>query len=237
MRLLAKAGVSACIGLVAAVLAPTIARGAAPEAAVTFLSGQADGGPEGKLRPLKMGAKVRFGDHVRTAKDTRLELTLPDGSRVRLAGETEVKLTRAGFEGRKRESVSLRLLAGRLWASVVRATGGKDTFEVETANAVSGVRGTSFAVLAASDTSALVRVYSGSVGVRPSAAKAGPRREVPGPQEIDRRQWEEIIATAMKQVRVSAAGDIAPAEDFEDSGDSLEWAKWNQGRDAKSGTE
>jgi hypothetical protein len=77
----------------------------------------------------------------------------------------------------------------------------------------------------------LVRVYTGTVGVRPSAVKKGDRKQVSGPKEIDRRQWEEIVATAMKEVRVSSVGDIAPAQDFEDSGESLEWAQWNQQRD------
>jgi hypothetical protein len=198
-------------------------------AKVTFLNGSAKAGG----RKLSVGSEVAFGETITTAKSSRVELTFPDGSRVRLAADVKLELQRGAFEGQKRESVSLKLLAGRIWASVVKATGGSDAFEVETKNAVSGVRGTSFAVLAASDTSALVRVYTGTVGVRP--IPKGERKQVPGPTEVDRKQWEEIIATAMKQVRVSAAGDIAPAEDFEDEGESAKWAKWNRERDAASG--
>lgn len=208
---------------------PAFAEGAA--ATVSLLTGAAQPGTDGKLRPLAVGQEVKVGESVKTQKGAKLELSFPDGSRFRVASDAELVLSDADFSGKKRERISLKLLAGRAWASVVKATGGKDSFEVETKNAVTGVRGTSFAVLAAADASALVRVYTGTVGVRPSAVKKGDRKQVSGPKEIDRRQWEEIVATAMKEVRVSSVGDIAPAQDFEDSGESLEWAQWNQQRD------
>lgn len=225
MHALSAVTLACCISLLPAAAA------AAPLAKVSFLSGSAEAGPEGKTRKLSVGSRLEPGDTVSTGKNSRVELTLTDGSRVRLASEARLTLSHGTFDGKKRERVSLKLWAGRVWASVVKATGGASSFEVETENAVSGVRGTSFAVLASADASALVRVYSGSVGVRPAAA-AGPRKQVAGPREIDRRQWEEIIATAMKQVRVSAVGEISPAEDFEDEGESLKWAQWNRERDA-----
>ena len=59
----------------------------------------------------------------------------------------------------------------------------------------------------------------------------GTRRQVPGPHQIDKKQWEEVVATAMKQVTVSSLGQIQPAEDFVDDGEALQWAMWNQARD------
>jgi hypothetical protein len=76
----------------------------------------------------------------------------------------------------------------------------------------------------------VVKVYAGTVGVR-RAASTGPRKQIPGPRQIDRRQWEEIVATAMKQVKISSLGELSPAEDFEDSGEDLQWAEWNKERD------
>ncbi len=228
--------------LAAAVVAVLAGGGAAvlaappPPAAVSFVQGNAELGRGGQWQPIKLGAAIAEGESVRTGKGARVEITFVDGSRFRVGSGAEVVMTKAAFAGKARENVSMKLLVGRAWASVAKAGGASSNFHVETTNAVAGVRGTSFAVLASGDASALVRVYSGAVGVRPSGAgKSAERKQVSGPREIDRKQWEEIVATAMKQVRVSAVGELSPAEDFEDSGESLEWAQWNQARDAGPG--
>ena len=85
---------------------------------------------------------------------------------------------------------------GRLWASVTRRLRGDSAFEVRTRNSVAGVRGTSFAVLAQADLSSIVKVYTGTVGVKKKGLSKN-RVVVAGPQRIDRQQWEEVIATAM----------------------------------------
>jgi hypothetical protein len=180
---------------------------------------------------LAVGLSVGVGDSVETGEKSRLELTLPDGSKLRLAPKSKATLDAASFEGKRRERVSLKLGAGRIWSNVVRGTGGGDTFEVRTDNAVTGVRGTSFSILASADASAIVRVYTGTVGVRPGARAPGERKPVAGPSQVSKARWEEIIAKAMEEVRISAAGEIAPASGFEDEGESLAWAEWNRARD------
>lgn len=199
---------------------------------VTHLEGQADvDRPDGakRGRAIRKGQKLNVGQVVHTGARTRLELTLVDGSVVRLGPESKLSLDTLRFTEKRRESVGLKLWVGQLWARVVKSTSGVSNFEVHTANAVGGVRGTSFAVFAAADASAIVRVYAGSVGVRPALGEGRNRKLVAGPKEIDRAQWEEIIATAMKQVRISALGQISPAEDFEAKAD--EWGRWNRKRD------
>lgn len=210
-----------------------LARPAAADTLVSRLEGRAEvSGP--KTEPwsrLAKGARLVEGQTVRTREKTRLELTLGDGSKVRLGSDSKLTLTEARFSGKARESVSVRLWVGQLWANVVKAARPEVRFEVRTENAIGGVRGTSFAVIAAADASAIVRVYAGSVGVRPAIGETPDRKRVPGPQEIDRKQWEEIIATAMKQVRISKLGELSPAEDFERTQDAFE--KWNRGLDGR----
>ncbi len=208
-------------------------------AKVSFLEGAAESvaqtnsaaAPTGAWRPLSLGATLNQGDAVRTGPATRLELQLSDGSRVRLAANTTLTLTTTHF-GKGERKVSLGLWAGQVWAKVTKLVSGDTNFEVSTHNAVAGVRGTSFAVLAQADASSVVKVYAGTVGVKKqNAAKAG-RMQVDGPARVDRKQWEEVITTAMKQVKVSALGEISPLEDFVDQGDQAQWAAWNQERDA-----
>lgn len=204
---------------------------AAKEAKVTLLEGSAQWEVEAKpARALRRGDRLSAGTRVRTGPKSRVELTLPDGSALRLGADTELLLDEARFSGKRREAVSVTVLLGRVWAKAAKAAGA--SFEVQTKNAVSGVRGTSFAVLAQADASAIVRVYAGTVGVKKKRGPPGAARvEVPGPREIPKGQWEEIVASAMKQVRISALGDLSPAESFFDEGEELEWAQWNQGRD------
>lgn len=189
--------------------------------------------PDAPWKALKTGAKVAVGDAVRTGAKTRLELQVPDGSRVRLGARSELVVDRGHFAEGGERKVSFTLWLGKVWAKVAKRIGAGSSFEVKTHNAVAGVRGTSFTVVARSDLSSVVKVYAGSVGVKKNGAGApkSTRREVPGPQRIDKKQWEEVIATAMKQVQITSVGQIKPAEDFVDEGDDLQWAMWNQERD------
>jgi hypothetical protein len=92
---------------------------------------------------------------------------------------------------------------------------------------------------AATDRSVVVKVYSGTVAVasgrvpRPEHGGGKPeRREVAGPQEVSREQWEKIV-TSMMLVRVSATGVPTEPEAFamaKAGGD--EWEEWNRSRDA-----
>ena len=221
--------------LVAFTLAAAWLLGASPaEAAVTVshLEGSARVSHGKKaFKPLRKGAKVARGDRIKTANKTRLELSFQDGSRVRVGPGSDFILEDAQFTGRRRDAVSISLRLGRLWANVARATQGLSKFEVRTQNSVAGVRGTSFAVFAAADLSAIVRVYAGSVGVRSAIGETSTRKQVPGPREVDRQQWKETLATALKQVKISKLGDIAPATDLEPDTGSKAWAQWNQERD------
>lgn len=198
--------------------------------------------PEPAWRSVRLGTTLRAGDTLRTGPDGRVELTGADGSVVRLDANGRLGIQRARFSDPSRSGVarqvSLRLAIGRLWASVVSAIGGKASFEVRTSNAIAGVRGTSFAVLAREDLSALVRVYAGTVGVRGSSSGGSnyatrARQQVPGPTRVSQAEWEEVIAAAMTEVKISSLGEISPAERFEDHGADLEWARWNQGRDRR----
>ncbi|MCB9654996.1 MAG: FecR domain-containing protein [Deltaproteobacteria bacterium] len=228
--------------------------GVAQGVEVTFLEGRAEfaaassvrkpGPPEADTAPapgagprpttwkaLSQGMRLTAGQVVRTQAGGRLELKLADGSRIRLGAETMVAVDRIRVRKTSR-AVRLDLWLGRLWAKVAHGWGDGRSFEVRTTNAVAGVRGTSFAVLAKQDLSAVIRVYAGSVGVTKGGySRPKSVREVPGPRRVDQHQWEEVIAGAMTEVRVSAVGEIQPATDFLDEGEALEWAMWNQARD------
>lgn len=228
--------------LVGAVLlaAAAVAAPAQPAGTVTFVAGEATRTAEGKAEKLATGSAVYAGDALETQRRTRLEVKLADRSVLRLGPISRAVLEQATFgKSAEERKVTAKLLVGKVWANVARAIGGEARFEVQTENAVAGVRGTTFRVDAATDRSVVVKVYSGTVAVasgpvpRPEHGGAKPeRRQVAGPQEISREQWEKIV-TSMMQVRVSAAGVPSEPEAFalaKTGGD--EWEEWNRSRDA-----
>ncbi|HSN89801.1 MAG TPA: FecR family protein [Anaeromyxobacteraceae bacterium] len=242
-RLLLVALVAVAAALAAAAHgAPAGAQPGPAAGKVSFLAGDATRAASGRSEALAVGSAVREGDVIETRRRTRLEIALADGSLLRLGPNSRVALESAAFgatpEDRK---VTARLAVGAVWATVARAVGGESRFEVRTANAVAGVRGTTFRVDAARDASVVVKVYGGAVAVsagpvpRPGQAPAkAERKQVEGPAEVTREQWERIV-TSMMLVRVSAAGVPAEPEAFAlaEAGKD-DWEAWNRQRDAKA---
>jgi len=186
---------------------------------------------------VREGSSVQQGDLVETGDDSRLELRLPDASALRIGPRARLALTAAHFErGPARRQLSVKLFFGKVWAKVTAAAGGDQRFQIETENAVAGVRGTTFRVDAHEDRSVLVRVYSGTVAVRrnaPSYARPGDggRREVPGPEEVTRDAWEKLVGRQM-QILISADGTPGVPGPFSEADEKDDdWSAWNRKRD------
>jgi len=212
---------------------------AAPAALVTYISGQASRVRDGKTEALHTHSELQEGDQVVTAKGARLELTLADKSVLRLDGGSELTLKAADFEGDDKK-LTAKLGFGKIWAKVNSILGGQSHFDVETRNAVAGVRGTTFRVDARHDASALVRVYAGAVAVagmrtpHPAHEAANaPRKEVPGPTEVSKHEYEKLLG-AMMQVKVSSNGELGEPAAFTEKEEAKDsWVAFNEQRDAK----
>lgn len=216
-----------------------------PPGQVTFVSGDARRTSGGASEKLQVGSAIFENDTVETQGRTRLEITLRDQSVVRVGPRSRIQLSAAVF-GRSLDDrkVAARLVVGDMWAKVARAVGGESRFEVQTANAVAGVRGTTFRVDAKADRSVVVKVYGGSVAVAgkgpiprpthggddkddlaPSPAPAPAPAQAPPPSgKKERRQVAgpsevsreawEKLVGEMMQVRVAADGTPAEPEPF-----------------------
>lgn len=211
-------------------------------AQVTILEGTAWRVPaKGEKSALAVDARVFEGDTLESDPGARLQVSFKDGSVIRLGSSSKLLLKSAYFGKQGEKNVNAKLLFGRAWSKVVGLVGGESKFEVETDNAVAGVRGTTFRVDASRDRSVLVRVYAGAVAVAPGALipvtaaaasklpeKAGTRRQVDGPKEVSVEQWEELVGKMM-QMAVNADGTPGKPVAFteaDDAGD--EWALWNK---------
>jgi hypothetical protein len=117
----------------------------------------------GAGQPLAEGAVLHEGDVVETGAGGRVEISLATGTVLRVGESSRVELREAAPSG---GAFRARLALGNLWAKVHKLLAG-ERFEVETENAVAGVRGTEFRVEAGgAGKEDLVRVYEGAVVCR-----------------------------------------------------------------------
>jgi hypothetical protein len=214
-------------------------------ATVSYLKGSAEILEPGKgpWTPLKLQDVLEEGDQVRTREGAQMELVLADNSRLRFAGNSEFKVIRmeAGGPSTPRD-VNVHVKLGKAWASVAKTVGTKGNFEISSNTAVAGVRGTVYRMDIETDSSALVRVYDGTVHVTgggkaaeapkpvgPPTRVSGPK-PIPGPHKVTMEEWTVIIKT-MQQVKVGADGVPGKPRDFTEKEDRDAWVEWNKARD------
>jgi hypothetical protein len=157
-----------------AILAPTtlaIVLIASPALAasgkVTFLEGSATRTAAGGA-PVALidGAAVLEGDALETSAGGRLEVTLEDGSIVRVDEKSRLLVDSVVRIGDQSWKVKLTLALGQIWSKVTRKVGEGAGYEVHTERAVAGVRGTEFLVEASGDHNVEVDEGVVDVGVR-----------------------------------------------------------------------
>jgi hypothetical protein len=217
------------------------------DAVVTVLQGSARVYSKGvaKGRLLKQGDILKKDQEVKVAKRSRMEIRFPDGTIMRLAEKSHLKLNQLSFNKQtENKNVKVDLSIGKLWANVKKLITPDSSVEVRTSNAVAGVRGTVYRVNVEDDKSAVVKVYDGSVYVanppRDTSSQEGmmtPPHEVSGPHavsppyhEVSMEEWTAIVK-AMQQITISPQGIPSKPQDFDPKADSDDWVKWNQERD------
>jgi hypothetical protein len=214
-------------------------------ARVTYVQGEVrrQTSAEGPWTALPLGAFVKAGERIMTMKGGRLELQLPDKSIIRFDEESDVRLAKAEYNpAQSKRDVRFSLLLGKTWANIQDVFGSSKGVEVETDNAIVGVRGTVFRMNVSLDKSAMIKVYHGSVAVRkPQRIPApgepgseiqrvpGPTR-VPGPHRVTVEEWIRIVE-AMQQITVNAEGIPSKPQPFTMEEDLNDWVKWNLERD------
>jgi len=227
----------------------TMAVAAADDSAavVTKLDGTASvftkGGKTGT--PLKKSDKLMKGQEVKVGEKSRLELKYPDGTVMRFAERSTVKIDDVTYDSKTQsKKVKVDLGGGKVWANVKKLVTSDSKVEVKTVNAVAGVRGTVYRVNVDEDNSAMVKVYDGSVAVagvpketpKPSGQftapvpVAGPTPVPPPYHEVSMEEWT-VIVKSMQQITVSPQGVASKPKDFTPQEDMDDWVKWNQERD------
>ena len=125
-------------------------------------------------KSLAKGSPVFVKDRIKTGKG-KVKILLKDESLIALGEGTELVLTEHQFsnlEGKR--TVKLNLVAGKVRSLIGRYFPGSDSkFEVETATAVTGVRGSHFIVqVMGADGQTVVLALSGEIAVNGLTAEA-----------------------------------------------------------------
>jgi hypothetical protein len=144
---------------------PRTARSAGADVLLAEVQGEVSARPpQGKdWARAERGARLADGTRLKTGPGAEAKLKFPDGTETRVRPGSEI-VVRPSADAKAKPN-GLVLMLGRVWSSVVKSEGGETSFEVRSANAVAGVRGTQFEVGVALDGSARVMVKEGEVGV------------------------------------------------------------------------
>lgn len=187
--------VFALSALVLVALAPELAL-AGVEVEVVSASGLVEvRAPKSKdYAPVKVGVALASGTRLRTGPSGEAKLKYPDGSVAEVRAKSEIIVRPALQEG---QPSSVVLFFGRVWTKVVKSVAGNETFEVRSANAVAGVRGTEFETGVAADGAMRVRVKSGAVGVAGDAG--GKTVEINAGFEVEASGEGEVTGKSKSQ--------------------------------------
>lgn len=106
-------------------------------------------GADGKIRILSRKSVIRSGDTINTEHDSYAQIKFADGGRVTLKPNTTVRLDQFKFseDKPKEDSFIYSLLRGGLRAVTgLLGRRNKEAYELKTATATVGIRGTTFSV-------------------------------------------------------------------------------------------
>lgn len=99
----------------------------------------------GQISKARIGAKVFPQDTIITKKDSRAKVVMSDNNEINISPESQITLEKYEYmpeQGKK--DVLINVMYGKVRSKVEQKYEGANRFQVKTASAVAGVRGTDF---------------------------------------------------------------------------------------------
>lgn len=193
-----------------------------------------------------LNCPVYNGDFIGTGAESRCEITMRDGSIIRLGEKSEMRFDRveAKTDGLQRTA---NLAVGSIWTNLRKLKSDNKAIAVKTPTSVMAVRGTIFRAEAAADSSTSVLVYEGALDVKLTEElekkvlemekrKPGPPKqiegpqEIPGPYEVTLAEWKRIVAGMQINIRGDGKYHSFEFDPIEDA--KIDWVGWNKERDS-----
>jgi len=159
---------SLMLGALALALAsPCLGEFKATEAKVSFVKGKVEIQRRGTETwvPAALKSRVYSGDRVSSEAEAEAEITLDDGSIVKLKDKSLLVIERMEKQKRPAATITgLRAMNGKVLGCIRKLASKESKFSVTTPTAVAGVRGTVFGVFVEGDTTEL-DVLKGEVAI------------------------------------------------------------------------
>jgi len=135
---------------------------------IVELSGTVEVLRKGKTEwePVEKGTKLEEGDRLRSGPDSKAVATFANQLIMAVEPKSEVDLEKLQQSPKRGVNIKVNLDNGQIWNDVGRLKTKWAKFHVETPQAVTGVRGTTFTVQTEPEIGTRVAVVSGTVGVR-----------------------------------------------------------------------
>ena len=142
-----------------------------------------------------VGTSVKAGDKITTGAKTKIRISMTDGSILAIGPRSSLTIARYDASGDKRTG-SIRVAIGAFWMQVTKWAKPTESFiEIETPNAVAGIRGTTVW----GDTQrGVVCALEGTVAVRSVSGKALPTSLTAGNcvSELDAAKLTPLVPAA-----------------------------------------
>lgn len=216
---------------------------------ITFLLGAADdirvqSAATSAWNPAKLKGNVMDGDLIQTRIESRCEITLTDGTIIRIGENSSFHFVDVNLKTRVR-TLRAEMPKGSAWINAANAKAGQKDFRLKAPTAVCAIRGTIYGVEADSVTTC--KVYDGKVEVGPVSAwsvsmprqkQSGPPQQVagptqiPGPYEVSLADWQQIVRGMQIVVRKDGKYAKSPIDETRDADN--DWVNWNKQLDAKA---
>ena len=208
--------------------------------AITFMIGDVFVSPDGnRWVDADFDMKIYKGDQLRTGVESRCEVTLKDGTVVRMEEQSIQKFEEVLFDKTSKE-VAILLSSGKVWLNARKIISKNDSFQVRTNKAVCAIRGTTFGV----DTDknyTRISVHKGVVATWSSLFdRAGQESDkdaaiskpypVAGPHPVSMERWVEIVR-AFQQITIDNNGKYEKTDLDVDNIMADQWVRWNIARD------
>lgn len=170
---------------------------------------------------------------LKTMEQTRLTLTLNDGSEVRVAPNSVLRVNPETDVAQ--QQFDLQLMLGRAWAKFRKQVKVNAKLIIRTAQATIDVHGTSYEAIASTD-GTQVRVFTGKVAVsngqtasyQPSGSLQP--TEIAPPHEVSLEQWH-VIVDAFYAIEIPAQGQPSTPKKFQLAEVQDDFIQWNRGLD------
>jgi len=181
--------------------------------------------------------KIYQGDQIRTEAESRCEITLEEGTIVRMDENSFQQFEKCMIKKTSKE-VSLFLSTGKIWLNARKILAKSDSFKVRTNKAVCAIRGTKFRV-DTDDDQTRISVHKGAVATwsalfdeakpEPDASTLKPH-PIAGPHPVSMERWVEIVK-AFQQITIDSNGKYEKKDLDVDTIMADQWVRWNMARD------